>query len=43
MCPPWFEGAHTGAPLQEEAFISFPSSCLGTSVLAQALLGHCFE
>ena len=25
------------------AFISFPSSCLGTHFLAQALLGHCIE
>ncbi len=22
MCPPWIEGAHAGAPLQEDAFLT---------------------
>ncbi len=26
MCPPWIEGAHAGAPLQEEAFLTSMSA-----------------
>jgi len=26
MCPPWIEGAHAGAPLQEETFLTFMSA-----------------